>query len=363
MNYCTCASLPIEGFREICKLFPDMYTKLKKKRETYKDKWKTFMFNIIYTIHYFKNLSVDSLEEIFYSLETDYYEKDTVLVEAGDSLDKIWIIVDGEIDINVHMDTGEVVIIETLTRGCHFGQFSCMIEAPQMFQYKTKTNVTIQSINAAMLEQLRIELADLDDELASGEIHEYGVPVCDFKVNRIEDFAIMNKIREEEAKQKAAMDKSMNKSMIMNKSMNVNRSMNASFAESPKQRLFYSSKQKLQDCVRRAYVLNLYKKKKTTRLTQLIIDLKKKAMDEEEEERREQKRERYKKDLSEIVLDLLEGHLIEPKKPNLSSKYMELKMDNYVTILEDQNNILNHFNKKIKSFLESVKMNRELEEL
>jgi len=39
-------------------------------------------------------------------------------------LDKIWILVDGEVDINVQMDTGEVVVIETLKRGCHFGQFS-----------------------------------------------------------------------------------------------------------------------------------------------------------------------------------------------------------------------------------------------
>jgi signal-transduction protein with cAMP-binding, CBS, and nucleotidyltransferase domain len=145
------------------------------------------MFNIINTVYYFKNLSPESLEEVFYSLETDYYEKDTVLVEAGDSLDKIWIIVDGEIDINVQMDTGEVIIIETLKRGCHFGQFSCLIEAPQMFQYKAKANVMIQSINTAMLENLRIELEDLNDELANGFIHEYGVPVCDFKVNHIND--------------------------------------------------------------------------------------------------------------------------------------------------------------------------------
>lgn len=143
------------------------------------------MFKIIHTVYYFKNLSPESLEEIFYSLETDYYEKDTVLVEAGDSLDKIWILVDGEVDINVQMDTGEVVIIETLKRGCHFGQFSCLIEAPQMFQYKARTNVMIQSINTAMLENLRIELEDLNDELANGFIHEYGVPVCDFKVNNI----------------------------------------------------------------------------------------------------------------------------------------------------------------------------------
>mmetsp|Transcript_20305 Transcript_20305/g.19994 ORF Transcript_20305/g.19994 Transcript_20305/m.19994 type:complete len:83 (+) Transcript_20305:50-298(+) len=82
------------------------------------------MFKIINTVYYFKNLSQESLEEIFYSLETDYYEKETILVESGDSLDKIWILVDGEVDINVQMDTGEIVVIETLKKGSHFGQFS-----------------------------------------------------------------------------------------------------------------------------------------------------------------------------------------------------------------------------------------------
>ena len=42
-----------------------------------------------------------------------------------------------------------------------------------------------QSINTTMLENLRIELTDLNDELADGFIHEYGVPVCDFKVNHL----------------------------------------------------------------------------------------------------------------------------------------------------------------------------------
>lgn len=179
----TCALLPVDAFEEICNVFPEFLAKLKQNRRTYKDRWKRFMFDIINTVYYFKNLSSESLEEVFYSLETDYYEKDTVLVEAGESLDKIWIIVNGEVDINVQMDTGEIVVIETLKKGCHFGQFSCLIEAPQMFQYKAKTNVMIQSINTATLENLRIELTDLDDELANGFIHEYGVPVCDFKVN------------------------------------------------------------------------------------------------------------------------------------------------------------------------------------
>lgn len=51
-----------------------------------------------------------------------------------------------------------------------------------------------------------------------------------------------------------------------------------------------------------------YKNKKTTRLTQLIIDLKKKKLEEEEEERKELKRERYKKELADIVL----GNIKEP---------------------------------------------------
>ena len=61
--------------------------------------------------------------------------------------------------------------------------------------------------------------------------------------------------------------------------------------------------------MRRASILNMYKKKKTTRLTQLIIDLKKKALEEEEEEHKEQKRERYKKELGEIILQLIKDHL------------------------------------------------------
>jgi len=297
LNYCTWAILKIEGFREICKLFPEFLTKMRQKRWEYKDRWKTFMFKIINTVYYFKNLSQESLEEIFYSLETDYYEKETILVESGDSLDKIWILVDGEVDINVQMDTGEIVVIETLKKGSHFGQFSWLIEAPQMFQYQAKTNVTIQSINTAMLENLRLELADLNDELANGFIHEYGVPVWDFKVNH-----------------------------IYNGEDKINR-----------------LKQKFKDCVRRAFVLNMYKNKKTTRLTQLIIDLKKKALEEEEEERKERKRERYKKDLADKVLE----HIKEPVHDTKMTKFMELKMQNYITILKDQIEILKRFNRRV----------------
>lgn len=65
--------------------------------------------------------------------------------------------------------------------------------------------------------------------------------------------------------------------------------------------------------MRRAFVLNMYKKKKTTRLTQLIIDLKKKALEEEEEERKMQKRDKYKKELGEIVYNKIEEPVQDTK--------------------------------------------------
>ena len=75
----------------------------------------------------------------------------------------------------------------------------------------------------------------------------------------------------------------------------------------------------------------------------MIIDLKKKALEEEEEERKEQKRERYKKELADIVLEQIK----EPVHDTKMTKYMELKMQNYITILKDQIEILKRFNRKI----------------
>jgi hypothetical protein len=92
-------------------------------------------------------------------------------------------------------------------------------------------------------------------------------------------------------------------------------------------------------------------KNKTTRLTQLIIDLKKKALEEEEEERKEQKRERYKKELADMVL----SHIKEPIHDTKMTKYMELKMQNFITILEDQIQVLKVFNRKVQKFSESIK--------
>ena len=82
----------------------------------------------------------------------------------------------------------------------------------------------------------------------------------------------------------------------------------------------------------------------------MIIDLKKKALEEEEEERKEQKRERYKKELADIVLE----HIKEPTHDTKMAKYMELKMQNYITILKDQIEILKRFNRKVMKSGETI---------
>mmetsp|Transcript_24682 Transcript_24682/g.27344 ORF Transcript_24682/g.27344 Transcript_24682/m.27344 type:complete len:95 (-) Transcript_24682:9-293(-) len=94
----------------------------------------------------------------------------------------------------------------------------------------------------------------------------------------------------------------------------------------------------------------MYKNKKKTRLTQLIIDLKKKALEEEEEDKKEQKRERYKMELAEIVLE----NIKEPTHDTKMAKFMELKMLNYITILKDQIEILKRFNRKVMKSGESL---------
>ena len=47
MNYSFCAQLPAVHFREMIRLFPELYNKLKEVRREYNDKWKSFLRKIL----------------------------------------------------------------------------------------------------------------------------------------------------------------------------------------------------------------------------------------------------------------------------------------------------------------------------
>lgn len=91
----------------MCTLFPETINEMKLKRTKYRDKRKRFLLKILDTIHYFHDLKPATIEELFYALKTEFYERGYDLLVAGDCLDKIRIIVDGEVDVVVKMDSGE----------------------------------------------------------------------------------------------------------------------------------------------------------------------------------------------------------------------------------------------------------------
>jgi CRP-like cAMP-binding protein len=82
------------------------------------------------------------------------------------------ILTQGEIEVSIKLDNGEMVYIETLHPGSHIGINSVLIGAQTMFHFKAKTiTVTVHQFSAEKIQFLREILLDLDDAL--GLIEEY----------------------------------------------------------------------------------------------------------------------------------------------------------------------------------------------
>lgn len=69
LNYCTCASLTATYFKEMCRLYPEAFSKLKEKMRQYNDKWKEFLIKLVQGVSYFKGLTRIAEEELIYSMK------------------------------------------------------------------------------------------------------------------------------------------------------------------------------------------------------------------------------------------------------------------------------------------------------
>lgn len=83
LNYCTCATLTTKQVKELSRKYPEILSKLKARRKEYNDCWKSFLRKLIQSVEYFKNLSVNTTEELIYSLRQEHYEANKVIFKTG----------------------------------------------------------------------------------------------------------------------------------------------------------------------------------------------------------------------------------------------------------------------------------------
>jgi CRP-like cAMP-binding protein len=90
------------------------------------------MFEHLKNIPLFKSLGEDEFASFYEKLEEIHYAENTLVIEAGEIGDCLYIIVDGEVEVYIEMgEKPEKIILSTLGNGDYFGEMSLITGEPR----------------------------------------------------------------------------------------------------------------------------------------------------------------------------------------------------------------------------------------
>lgn len=165
-------------------------------RKLYVDKNKNFLYTLMKQVGYLKNLTDDTVEELCYSMKKEHFEAGADVFRVHDPIEAIYFIVSGKIDMFINLNLQDV-LLETIFKGCTFGQYGVLGKYHSQFLGKTCEPTSMYILEKSTLKRLRKELRDLEDAMSEAErlVSLQGVGLVDFtlfrgtrKVSHIEIF-------------------------------------------------------------------------------------------------------------------------------------------------------------------------------
>ena len=110
---------------------------------------------------YFAKVSEDSLKKVAMLAEEATVRAGTTLFSEGDKADKLYILVDGEVDISYTLGSGELRTVDTLVAG-ELMMWSALVEPFRSTATgKVKKDCRLITINGAKLRELCQQNVDL----------------------------------------------------------------------------------------------------------------------------------------------------------------------------------------------------------
>jgi CRP-like cAMP-binding protein len=185
-NYSTIAYLSKELFYNIFNKNQVALKVLKDGRKNYQDEWKVFMKDNLRYITYMKSLDNDTIEDLTYYLKEEIYQAGDIIFRAGDTVNKVYMIANGEIDIFVKIGKKEVVL-DVLYQACNIGEYGILGDYKYTFTARVKKDAThMIYLTKDCLEICRTNHKKLDTEIeiCSDWLENSGLPLVDFRLYR-----------------------------------------------------------------------------------------------------------------------------------------------------------------------------------
>ena len=134
------------------------------------------------------------MEEIYYHLKPEYYEKQQIIFRTGKTVDKIYFIVSGEVDLLLDINNEEFVI-DTLYQECWVGAYRMLINGTHTHTMRTVSNCVIHHITKDSLSILINTYSHLSKEVSmmKNYVDVTEEPIIDFSFYRDEAQTITGK--------------------------------------------------------------------------------------------------------------------------------------------------------------------------
>ena len=198
MNYCTCAALETDNFKELRANFPDAVHKLERNTRKYQDRWKLFLKRILVNIDFLACVSDEIVEELAYKLQPENFEQGTCIFKAGDACAEVLLVAEGEVEVNI-VNNGIASTLDILYQGCSLGGYAVLNQDAHSVFARAKTNCTLLRLSRDTLLALRMRFDELDLEMGEHEdfVERSGVPYCDYKLfrSRFNQLTVKEKLR------------------------------------------------------------------------------------------------------------------------------------------------------------------------
>ncbi|CDW87072.1 cyclic nucleotide-binding protein [Stylonychia lemnae] len=169
-NYCTLAKLSKEHFEEMIHKTPQLLDKFKTKIYHYDDNVKLFLEKQLDSIDYLQSVPFQTKHDLMYKLKKMNFEKDGFLYKIDDIATRMYIIQQGEVQIELTLGD-ETFVIEKLTRGCILNHRGFLFADQNDTNARCTTTVTCYALDIDDLENIRKDSKELDESVK--ELEKY----------------------------------------------------------------------------------------------------------------------------------------------------------------------------------------------
>ena len=127
-------------------MFPELGERLKNHIFTYDDKYKIWLKQQLSNIIYIKYLPEKVKDELSIIIKQEFYEENYEIIKQAEVSNKIFILVQGKIEIYVNINDEEIILDMLEEPGCILNQVCILNKYPSTYSARAKSDLEVLSI-------------------------------------------------------------------------------------------------------------------------------------------------------------------------------------------------------------------------